>query len=296
MIREAPYPAETRAKGWRFELDHERICETSATWQLAAPAVRPWLLMLWMTAWRQTPCGSLDHDDALIAARIGMPAKDFAKHRAILLRGWWLAEDGRLYHDTITERVLHMLSKRANDAQRAANRRERNASHAEVTRDADVTHAEVPPEFDTKHQAPKKTIEAKASHPGKPGDAMFDAFWQAYPRKVGKDAARKAFDKRKPDAALLALMLAAVAKQARSDAWLKDGGDYIPHPATWLNQGRWMDEDTELSVVNGSVRAVAETQRHFAEQDARLAEAKADPEAAARARRAAMSAIKGIAA
>lgn len=107
----APYPDDVRAKGWRFELDHERIRQ-SDTWALAPAELRPWLLMLWMVAWEQTPCGSLPADDNLIAARIGMPAKTLAKHRAVLLRGWWQADDGRLYHPTITARVLEMCSTR----------------------------------------------------------------------------------------------------------------------------------------------------------------------------------------
>ena len=69
----------------------------------------------------------------------------------------------------------------------------------------------------------------------------FSEFWSAYPRKVGKDAARKAFAKRKPDPELLAKMLAAVANQAKSTQWQRDGGQYIPHPSTWLNEGRWND-------------------------------------------------------
>ena len=59
---------------------------------------------------------------------------------------------------------------------------------------------------------------------------------------MGKDDARKAFLKRKPDGELLALMLDAIAAQRESQAWTKDGGQYIPNPATWLNQGRWQDE------------------------------------------------------
>lgn len=73
-------------------------------------------------------------------------------------------------------------------------------------------------------------------------DGLFIPFWNAYPRKVGKDAARKAFVKRKPSRDLLAAMLAALSQQATAPAWAKDGGRYIPHPATWLNDGRWQDE------------------------------------------------------
>lgn len=81
----------------------------------------------------------------------------------------------------------------------------------------------------------------KPPSPPKGADGRFEKFWQAFPSKVGKDAARKAFDKRKPDDALLAQMLSAIDAQRKSPKWLKDGGQFIPNPATWLNQGRWMD-------------------------------------------------------
>ena len=77
-------------------------------------------------------------------------------------------------------------------------------------------------------------------------DLVFDEFWKTYPRKVGKDAARKAFDKRKPDKRLLERMVQAIKAQAQSEAWRKDGGQFIPHPSTWLNEGRWLDELTPM--------------------------------------------------
>ncbi|ADU36203.1 hypothetical protein [Variovorax paradoxus] len=124
MTRPVPYPADTRAKGWRFELDHERI-EQSDTWALAPADVKPWLLMLWLSAWRQEPCGSLPNEDELIAVRIGMPMKTFAKVRSKLMRGWWEASDGRLYHDTVTKRVLEMLAAREAERRRKAEYRQR---------------------------------------------------------------------------------------------------------------------------------------------------------------------------
>lgn len=115
----APYPADTRAKGWRFELDLEQISQ-SDTWALAPQDVRPWLLMLWSVSWQQTPCGSLPGEDAIIAARIGMKPAAFAKHKAVLLRGWEIADDGRLYHPTITQRVLSMLDVKQKEKDRKA--------------------------------------------------------------------------------------------------------------------------------------------------------------------------------
>ncbi len=119
-----PYPSDTRAKGWRFELDHERIMQ-SDTWALASARQRPWLLMLWLVAWQQTPCGSIPDSDQLIAARLGMDPTEFQQHRAILLRGWERASDGRLYHPVITELVLEMLAKKTRETQRKADYRAR---------------------------------------------------------------------------------------------------------------------------------------------------------------------------
>ena len=80
------------------------------------------------------------------------------------------------------------------------------------------------------------------------GDKHFDEFWAAYPRKVGKAIAKKAFVKTK---APIETLLAAIDRQRQSDQWAKDGGQYIPNPATWLNQGRWEDELTPKKKERG---------------------------------------------
>jgi phage replication O-like protein O len=75
----------------------------------------------------------------------------------------------------------------------------------------------------------------------------FDVFWAAYPKKKSKDAAEKAFAKRKPDEQLFADIMSALERATTSVDWLKDGGAFVPHPATWLNAGGWMDEYTAAS-------------------------------------------------
>jgi len=37
-------------------------------------------------------------------------------------------------------------------------------------------------------------------------------------------------------------MIAAVKDQAETEVWTKEGGKFIPHPATWINGRRWEDE------------------------------------------------------
>jgi hypothetical protein len=74
----------------------------------------------------------------------------------------------------------------------------------------------------------------------------FETFYAAYPKHEGRAPAEKAWAK--VDAPL-EVLLAAVKRQAASPNWQKDGGRYIPMPATWLNQRRWEDEAVAVSVT-----------------------------------------------
>lgn len=72
--------------------------------------------------------------------------------------------------------------------------------------------------------------------------SLFTRFWRAYPKKVGKGDAETKFGKLKPSESLLASMLSALEWQVRTPKWVQKGGEFIPHPATWLHQRRWEDE------------------------------------------------------
>jgi hypothetical protein len=67
----------------------------------------------------------------------------------------------------------------------------------------------------------------------------FDVFWKAYPKKSAPDAAKKSWNKLKPN---ITEVLNALQWQKQSEQWQKNGGQFIPNPATYLNQGRWKDE------------------------------------------------------
>jgi hypothetical protein len=70
----------------------------------------------------------------------------------------------------------------------------------------------------------------------------FERFWRAYPRKVGKRPASKAFAAALVRKAEPATILAGLDASIRR--WRAEGTEvrYIPHPATWLNGDRWVDE------------------------------------------------------
>jgi hypothetical protein len=73
-------------------------------------------------------------------------------------------------------------------------------------------------------------------------ESRFTEFWGIYPKKIGKKAAYTAWKRIKVTAELHDKMLAAIHVQKTGAQWHKDNGQYIPNPATWLNQGRWDDE------------------------------------------------------
>lgn len=79
----------------------------------------------------------------------------------------------------------------------------------------------------------------------------FLSFWNAYPRRVGKGAAAKAWKAAKPDEELTLKILSALEEAKASPQWRRDNGQFIPHPSTWLNQRRWEDEPP--SPKNGHV-------------------------------------------
>lgn len=93
----------------------------------------------------------------------------------------------------------------------------------------------------------------------------FDRFWRAYPRHTAKQNALKAFSKINPDEDMLAQMLAALERQKQSDQWTRDGGAFVPHPATWLNQERWTDE-LPKAVPRKTVIAQQYDQRDYSQE------------------------------
>lgn len=70
---------------------------------------------------------------------------------------------------------------------------------------------------------------------------QFEQFWEAYPKKQGKLDALKAWKKSKGRPPVEDL-IAAISKAMETDQWIKNGGQFIPMPATWIRQGRWEDK------------------------------------------------------
>ena len=89
-------------------------------------------------------------------------------------------------------------------------------------------------------------------------DERFDKFWKAYPKRKDKKRAYKVFMKIKPDNELLQQMLDCIEREKKSLDWLKDNGQYIPYPSSWLNGERWNDEDITdtVTIIDNKPKAV----------------------------------------
>ena len=86
---------------------------------------------------------------------------------------------------------------------------------------------------------PSRKYDFAAVHEGR-----FARFWNAYPRKVSKEAARRAWAKISPDDALCEKILSAVRTAKERDYRFREER-YTPHPATWLNSAEWENQYSE---------------------------------------------------
>lgn len=87
----------------------------------------------------------------------------------------------------------------------------------------------------------KNEIENESYPPHSPPGAEngFTDFWNIYPKKVGKQAAQKAFSRVKEP---LPVLLDAIREQSQSIQWTRENGRFIPNPAAWLNNRGWEDQ------------------------------------------------------
>ena len=69
-----------------------------------------------------------------------------------------------------------------------------------------------------------------------------DKIWAHYPKKVAKADARKAWVQTKDIRPDVTTVINAITAACRTEQWMRGGGQFIPHPATWLRGERWDDE------------------------------------------------------
>ena len=200
------------------------------TGNLSNEQVGVYMKMLWIYYSSEKPFADAPED-------IAFAVRSDEKTVRLLLRHYFTKKDDVWHHDRCDREIAQYHGK-SEKARESANARWKNANalrkHSERSADAPVLDANQEPI--TNNQVIRHAISC----------GEFARFWEAYPSKVGKGAAEKAFAKIKPSPDLLAQMLEAVGWQAKTKQW-QEG--FIPNPATWLNQRRWEDEPPKSSVV-----------------------------------------------
>lgn len=93
-------------------------------------------------------------------------------------------------------------------------------------------------------------------------EEQFEQFWKAYPRRIGKGAARKSFEKALKLESFDGIMAGLHRQMAY---YASKEQQFIPHPTTWLNQERWSDEPQPIQQKK---RTVADAAREFIERSA----------------------------
>lgn len=106
-----------------------------------------------------------------------------------------------------------------------------------------ITQSADNPDSPSKKESSKKENSKKE----KPISVFFEKFWNSYPKKKSKPAALKALKKLNPSQSLLDTILKDIETKKQSEEWIKQNGQFIPYPATYLNQRRWEDEDEQSS-------------------------------------------------
>ena len=105
-----------------------------------------------------------------------------------------------------------------------------------VEQDASTVIAECLP----RGRVEESRVEGEQSRAEGSSESRFNAFWNLYPKKKSKGAAEKAW--KKISAANQQATIDKLPEAIKSEEWTKDGGKFIPYPASWLSAKGWEDE------------------------------------------------------
>jgi len=156
----------------------------------------------------------------------------------------FMRDDNFLWSESLLRRMV-IKEEKSEKARKAANKRwnKRIQNDADAFK-KDATALQPECEGNAIKERKKKVRKINTTPTPSKGNELFDTFWKEYPKRVNKGAAEKAFNKIKPSKELVDTMIKSIQQHKMSEGWLKDGGQFIPYPGTWLNAKGWEDELT----------------------------------------------------
>lgn len=198
-------------------------------------------LLLLMTMWRAD--GVLPNDDKKLARIVGCTSSRWARIKAEVLE-FFDVDRGELTNPRLRlelKKASEKSNQRAEAGSRGGKAKALKTNKMEVANATDLLCHSSEPEPDTKEASAPLVVPRHAALSKAEVTRGFAGFWESYPRKVGKDAASKAYDRairRIGGAQAVETIIDGLCRAL--PGW--DDPDFIPHPTTWLNQGRWEDE------------------------------------------------------
>lgn len=241
--------------------DHRKLLAAADELEIEPAHMLGLLISFWLWALDNAPTGSLEGINNRMIARAAQWSGDPDSFVAAMAHASLLDEKnpGEMEIHDWYEYAGKLIDQR--EAEKRRSRRRRAAAGAAATSDDQRTTDGQPTDDQKKtvgrvdQTIPDQTIPKKSTPdkgdipPTPPADPKPDAqerrfaeFWAEYPKKVGKKAALTSWKRLKPDAELFERIMQAVIIAKRSEQWSREGGRFIPNPATWINQGRWDDE------------------------------------------------------
>ncbi len=117
-----------------------------------------------------------------------------------------------------------------------------NASRTQVQRNRKATLPNLPNQPNQPYPTKPKRNRSALAPDTIDLRSIFARFYDAYPKHKARAKAYEVWRRICPDNGLVETILAKLEEAKKSNDWLKDGGKYIPYPASWLNGKRWEDE------------------------------------------------------
>lgn len=157
------------------------------------------------------------------------------------------SKDGWVIHDYLGMNPSAVQVKQQREQAAERQRKSRERRHAGDDENARVSHTDVTPSVTRVSQRPTPTPTPNKKKTPSPrgGDgapAGFAEFWLAYPRKAGKAAAVKAYERALKNGTAPEQILTGAQAYAADGVRQRAEPQYTKHPATWLNAGCWDDE------------------------------------------------------
>lgn len=203
-------------------------------------------LLLLIAMWR-TPDGTLPDDDAMLARYTKMRGTNWASIAPIIRPFLTKLENGRLTQNRLLDEREFQILRSGKQSKKAKSRWLKNKKTTDAAGYATALPRDMPDACrdDAPLPSPSPSKDSDSSESDIPSNARelvnghaFDAWYDLFPNKIGKAAAKKAWPAALKRAesfdALVGGLNRYIATKPRDRAWC--------NPATWLNQDRWLDE------------------------------------------------------